>query len=570
MATNQMSAGVEILEIDASAIVPTVSNAVAVFAGSFPKGKTGVYQQISNSVELEGFYGKPTKTNYNDFYQCKTFLDYGNNLLVSRGLSATAKNAIGFAQMPTATAAIDATTLGTSNSVVIGNYQDFESSEASITFPSDPTMDPAIKIISQNPGTWGNSIKVAIAKSTDFGSLTPVYAFNGIGLDEQFEYAPASGEYAILVQVDGEIVERYIVSFDESKRDAFNRSMYIENAVNSASKYIYIKDNTAATNLAAAGSEMKSYLFSNTTDKDFSLSNGNNGAELTDSEITDAYSVWENKEEIDIDIVIANEANPIAAFNLAELRKDCIAFIGATYADTVGKTASDATAAIVAWRKTGEMNVNSSYACVGANYMQVYDKYMDKNIWINVAGSMAGLRASTNSSLASWWASAGLERGQIKNVIKLAFNPTVSFRDTLYKAGLNPICSFPGQGNVVWGQKTLLDKASSFDRINTRGLFNTLERALWKMAKYQLFEFNDSFTRNRIQAMINPFLGTVKAGRGVDDFLVVCDTTNNTPDIISRNQLIVDVYIKPVYVAEFIQLRFTNAGVNSFASIIGA
>ena len=120
------------------------------------------------------------------------------------------------------------------------------------------------------------------------------------------------------------------------------------------------------------------------------------------------------------------------------------------------------------------------------------------------------------------------------------------------------------------GSKTLLDKPSSFDRVNVRGLFITLERALWKMAKYQVFEFNDSFTRNRISAMINPFLATVQAGRGIQDYLVVCDTTNNTADIISRNQLVVDVYIKPTYVAEFIQLRFTNAGTNSFASIIGA
>jgi len=145
-----------------------------------------------------------------------------------------------------------------------------------------------------------------------------------------------------------------------------------------------------------------------------------------------------------IDIVIANEAHPIAAFNLADARKDCIAFIGAEYSDTVGKTSSDAIAAITTWRKTGTMNVNSSYACVGGNYIQVYSKYFDKNIWINVAGSMAGLRAATNTSLASWWASAGLERGQLKNVIKLAFNPTVAYRDSLYKMNINPIVSFPG------------------------------------------------------------------------------------------------------------------------------
>lgn len=196
-------------------------------------------------------------------------------------------------------------------------------------------------------------------------------------------------------------------------------------------------------------------------------------------------------------------------------------------------------------------------------------RYNDKNRWVNIAGDIAGLRAQTSMNRASWWASAGLERGQIKNVKKLAFNPKKSHRDLLYKNGINPIVSFPGQGVVMWGQKTLLDKASSFDRVNVRGLFNTLERSLSKMAKYQVMEFNDNFTRNRIISMIKPFLSSVQAGRGIQDFLVVCDTTNNTADVISRNQLVVDVYIKPTYVAEFIHLKFTNAGTNSFSEVIG-
>ena len=166
-------------------------------------------------------------------------------------------------------------------------------------------------------------------------------------------------------------------------------------------------------------------------------------------------------------------------------------------------------------------------------------------------------------------ASAGLNRGQLKDVVKLAFNPNNGQRDVLYKNGLNPIVSFSGQGIVFWGQKTLLDKASSFDRVNVRGLFNTLERSLSKMAKYKVMEFNDTFTRNSIVSQIKPYLGSVKAGRGIQDFIVVCDESNNTNDIISRNYLVVDIYIRPTYVAEFVQLRFTNAGTNSFSEIIG-
>jgi len=150
-------------------------------------------------------------------------------------------------------------------------------------------------------------------------------------------------------------------------------------------------------------------------------------------------------------------------------------------------------------------------------------RYNDVYRWINLAGDIAGLRAQTNSSRATWFASAGLERGVVKNVTKLAFNPTSAQRDLLYKNSLNPVVTFPGQGTVMWGQKTMLDRPSSFDRVSTRGLFNTLERSLAKMAKYQVMEFNDNFTRNRIVSMIKPFLGTVQAGRGIVDFLVICD-----------------------------------------------
>lgn len=160
-----------------------------------------------------------------------------------------------------------------------------------------------------------------------------------------------------------------------------------------------------------------------------------------------------------------------------------------------------------------------------------------------------------------------MNRGKLKGVLKIAFNPNVSARDELYKNSLNPIVSFAGQGIVIWGQKTLLSKDSSFSRINTRGLFNILERSLEKMARFQIMEFNDTFTRNSIISMISPYLSTVKAGRGIVDYLIVCDESNNTPDVISRNYLVIDVFIKPSYVVEFIHLRFTNAGTRSFSEI---
>ncbi len=183
---------------------------------------------------------------------------------------------------------------------------------------------------------------------------------------------------------------------------------------------------------------------------------------------------------------------------------------------------------------------------------------------------MAGIRCSVSTSNASWWVSAGMKRGIIRGVDKMAFSPSQPQRDILYKNGINPLVTFPGTGHLVWGNKTLLPYASSFDRINTRSLFNTLERSMAKAARSEIFEFNDPYTRNSLISMFNPYLASVQAGRGITDYLVVCDTTNNTPDVISRNELVCDIYIRPNYAAEFIQLNFINSGTRSFASVIGS
>ena len=296
-------------------------------------------------------------------------------------------------------------------------------------------------------------------------------------------------------------------------------------------------------------------------------------------DLINAYNVFSNKDDLDIDIIIANERDDgYSAILLANARADCVAYIGARYEDCVGQTSPNATKALIGYRKGNGMvsgrgvgsteSLSNMFCALFGNYKYQYDRYNDTYRWVNFAGDVAGLRAQTNAELDPWWASAGLNRGQLKNVTKLAFNPNQSQRDDLYKNNVNIICSFPSQGVVLWGQKTLLDKASSFDRLNIRHLFNHIERALAKMSKYQVFEFNDSFTRNRILSIINPYLANVQAGRGIQDYYTVCDETNNTPYVISQNQMIVDIYIKPTYVAEFIKLSFINAGTNSFTTVV--
>jgi hypothetical protein len=553
-----LSPGVFVTEIDASTIVPTVSNSIGVFAGDFVKGPGEAFTLITSVADLITYYGEPTNTNYNDFYQAYNFLQYGNKLLVARAVDNAA--ALNGSYEAVSVGGVDADPIA---SPLILNAADYEVKETGLAFEN---ADAKVKFFARNPGTWCADLEIAIATPSAFNAATPSLAFAGIALDELFEYAPTNTEVGIIIKSGDTILETWTVDFSQAAKDFNGKSSYIENVINNGSSYVFVKDNTANTGV------IQDYLYE---------VNGVAGAQVIElkgaadgtvgsDDLLTAYELFSNKEELDIDIVIGNELDAgISAKNLVETRLDCIAFIGAEYADVVGQKSATATGNLVSWRKTGNGNFNSMFVVAAGNYKYQYDRYSDKYRWINIAGDIAGLRAQTSMNRASWWASAGLERGQIKNVTKLAFNPTQGQRDILYKNGINPICTFPGQGTVMWGQKTLLDKPSSFDRVNVRGLFNTMERALSKMAKYQIMEFNDNFTRNRIISMIKPYLSSVQAGRGIQDFLVICDESNNTADVISRNQLVVDIYIKPTYVAEFIQLRFTNAGTNSFAEVIG-
>jgi phage tail sheath protein FI len=213
---------------------------------------------------------------------------------------------------------------------------------------------------------------------------------------------------------------------------------------------------------------------------------------------------------------------------------------------------------------------SSSYAVMDSGWKYQYDKYNDVFRWIPLNGDMAGLCARTDLTNDPWWSPGGLNRGRIKNVIKLAFSPNKTERDVLYINGVNPVVTFPGDGTVLFGDKTMQAKPSAFDRINVRRLFIVLEKAIAKAAKYQLFEFNDEFTRAMFRNMVEPFLRDVQGRRGITDFKVVCDATNNTGEVIDRNEFIADIYIKPARSINFITLNFiaTKTGV-SFSEVGG-
>ena len=282
---------------------------------------------------------------------------------------------------------------------------------------------------------------------------------------------------------------------------------------------------------------------------------------------------FKSTEDVDISLLLGSGANTTRAThiinNIAEHRKDCVVVLSPERADVVnndsyeGKQRQD----IIAFR---DGLPSSSYAVMDSGWKYMFDKYNDVFRYVPLNGDTAGLMVQSDLTRDPWYSPAGYNRGNVKNAVKLAFNPNKADRDELYKKGINPIVTFPGQGTVLFGDKTMLAQPSAFDRINVRRLFIVLEKAIATAAKFTLFEFNDAFTRSQFKNLVEPFLRDVQGRRGITDFAVVCDGTNNTGEVIDRNEFVGDIYVKPARSINFIQLNFVavRSGVE-FSEIVG-
>ncbi len=305
---------------------------------------------------------------------------------------------------------------------------------------------------------------------------------------------------------------------------------------------------------------------------DRSLASGSDGSAVTTGQLKDAYEKFSDADTVDVNLIIAGKGDATHIDNLitiAENRKDAVVFASPERADVVN----------VADSNTQTNNVkgffdsirSSSYIFFDSGYKYTYDKYNDLFRFVPLNGDMAGLAARTDLVADSWFSPAGFSRGVVRGAVKLAYNPIKTQRDTLYRARVNPVCTFPGQGTVLFGDKTGLSTPSAFDRINVRRLFIVLEKAISTASKFQLFEFNDEFTRAQFRNLVEPFLRDVQGRRGITDFLVVCDETNNQPDIVvDRNEFRADIFVKPARSINFIQLQFvaTRTGV-AFEEVVG-
>jgi len=553
----QVSPGVQVREIDLTNVIPAVSTSIGGFAGEFNWGPAEEIRLVSSEKQLAKVFGTPSSSNSIYFLTAASFLQYGNALKVVRAVHDDAKNA------------------AAGTALLIKNRDDYDNA----------TLTSAGTFVARYPGTLGNSITVSVLQAD-------VDTFSSWDYAGQFDGAPGTSDYAdarsaandemhiIVVDTDGTItgtpdtvLERFAyVSQASDAKAADGASNYYVDVINDTSNYVYFGGH--ATNMANAGtatSATADYASGATTVADVQLTGGVAGGAVTTGNLQTAYDLFEDAETVDVNLLFgAPDANGAVAMAnyliaIAADRKDIVAFVSPPIADSVGT--SQAATDVEAWASTVTA---SSYGFIDSTALKVYDKYNDTYTWIGAAGHMAGLCASTDDVADPWFSPAGFTRGQILGITKIAFNPKQAERDALYKARINPIVAFPGQGTVLYGDKTAQAKPSAFDRINVRRLFIVLEKAIATAAKYQLFELNDEFTRAMFRNMVEPFLRDVKGRRGITDFAVICDETNNTGDIIDTNQFVADIYIKPARSINFITLNFiaTRTGVE-FSEIVG-
>ena len=406
----------------------------------------------------------------------------------------------------------------------------------------------------------------------------------------------------------GEVLEAHAnLSVANGAKDSQGEDVFYKNYINKTSRYIWwlnhpsmagFSTGTAVQDLAGDGTLFTNSITGSATLRGWgaiadaggaqtadefangsypltlSLQGGSDGSAPSDADLIRAYDYLKSAEDVDVSLImLGSHGSTVVRHvigNIAESRKDCVAFFSPEKADVVGVTSSStATDNVVDHRNT--VNQNTSYAVMDSGWKRGFDKHNDKFRYMPLNGDVAGLCARTDADRDPFWSPAGFTRGQIKGVVNLPYNPKKAERDKLYQAQVNPIVSFPGEGTLMFGDKTQLSKPSAFDRINVRRLFILLEKAIANAARFQLFEFNDEFTRAQFVSMVEPFLRDIQGRGGIQDFLVVCDASNNTPEVVDTNRFQGDIFIKPSRSINFIQLNFVavRSGVE-FSEVVGA
>lgn len=575
------SAGVTFSEIDLTTIVPSVSTTEGAFVGDFAWGPINEVVSVGNELELVRWFHKPDSNNFTSWFTAANFLGYAEALKVARVANTTS--------------ALNSTAGNTA--LLIENQNRYELDYLDLSADVKYGMFAA-----RYAGDLGNGLKVSVYA----GSNNPT-AFNSWEYANEFDGVPGTSNYTstrggandemhvIVVDTLGKfagtpntILEKYsYVSKALDAKTEDGSSNYWVNVLNDRSEFVYPLNkainltngvytlDTTTWGLTATNTNFTQGSVSYTS----TLARGTVGTtKATDAQVQVGYDLFKDSETWDISLIMTGDhSQTVAEYVLDNIaggttgapdtgRRDAIVFVSPDRDDVVDNAGSEA-GAIVAKR---QLFNSTSFGVMDSNWKKQFDKYNNVYRWVPLNGDIAGLCARTDFERDAWWSPAGFNRGHIKNVTRLAWNPGKDDRDTLYKAGVNPVVQFKGEGVVLYGDKTMLSKPSAFDRINVRRLFIVLEKAITRAAKYSLFEFNDEFTRAQFVALVEPYLRDIKGRRGIYDFRVVCDTTNNTPEVIDRNEFVGDIYIKPARSINFIHLNFVavRTGV-AFSEIVG-
>jgi len=578
------SPAVVVKEIDLTGGVPNVQSTTGAIVGNFRWGPAEKRSLIANETELVEKFAAPDSDTTIDFHSASYFLRYSSALQVVRAIDGNADNSISVSADSGA---------GILSAVIVKNEDDFASQSAALTAGNQT-------FIGRYPGALGNDLQVQMCHANST-------AYNAWGFKNEFDAVPATSNFltakngsndevhTVVLDKNGKftgtknaVLERYsFLSLAKDAKADDGTSIYVKDVINERSEFIHMAgfDSAVVANITKSGRvaldsgdnflSTGSGLFNKHFT--FNFSGGSNSNALTTTEFLSGFDLFEDKDQVEIDFLIApgmvttsdqtTVVNDLIA-TAQNTRKDCVVVASPARDDVVNLTnAGTIVTNVVA---TADTFTKSSYLFNDGNYLKTYDKFNDQFIFIPAASSTAGLMAATDLNRASWFSPAGSRRGQYLGITALAYTPTKGQRDTLYKASVNPIANIPGAGVILFGDKTGLRRASAFDRINVRRLFLTLERAISRAAEQVLFEFNDEFTRAEFVNIIEPVLREVKGRRGITDFRVVADATNNTAAVIDRNEFKADIFIKPARSINFVTLNFVavRTGVD-FQEVVG-
>ena len=634
--TPSESPAVVVKEIDLTGGVPNTQSTTGAAVLNARWGPVDVRTLVDNEDTLVDRFASPDSSTTISFHEANFFLKYSSKLQVIRAIDANAKNSLALPAVLTDDSAGFLAKPVVKNTADFERqvFENGTQTRGQIESDGQTNIRAGYTFIGKFPGELGNSLEVQMCPVTKTADGTATdSAFNDWGFKDNFDGPPGTSTHTAarlgandevhvaVVDKGGQftgtrntVLETFpFLSVAFGAKNPDGTTNFIKDVINKRSEYVWFanfdssysgagaglaasisadsgRDYNLGTFLASKGfnrdsdnavsnidpkgqniftaRRARSYLFSSGVDVE--------AAGLGTSEILTAFDFFEDKDQVEIDFLIApsmvSRADTTTVVNdlvatAQNLRKDCVVTASPARNDIVETNASTSVTNVVA---TADTFTKSSYLFMDNNYLKVYDKFNDQFINIAAASSTAGIMAATDLNRAAWFSPAGSRRGQYLGITSIAYSPTKSQRDTLYKAQVNPIANIPGAGVVLFGDKTKLARPSAFDRINVRRLFLVLERAIARAAEQVLFEFNDEFTRAEFVNIVEPVLREVKGRRGITDFRVVADETNNTPAVIDRNEFIASIFIKPARSINYVTLNFVavRTGVD-FEEVVG-